>query len=165
MEDSAWLWARGRESTELLPCVFHPVIQKKSQYCSPSRGLQGAKLISFSHWQITHGKSISTHKEREEEKGGLPKFLPWQCDRFIWLRSTAVVYSLMLGLLFKAELFLELEWRPSGPGCRWPHGLARGTSLFYGEGFADPNAILVANSECLLLATWLFLPNPIFSLM
>lgn len=58
------------------------------------------------------------HKEREDEKGGLPKFLPWQPDKFIWLRSTAAARSLLFCLLFEAEMFLELEWSPGG--CSGP---------------------------------------------
>lgn len=29
------------------------------------------------------------HKEREDGKGGLPEFLPWQPDKLVWLHSTA----------------------------------------------------------------------------
>jgi len=108
------------------------------------------------------------HKEREEEKGGLLKFLPWQLDKFVWLRSTATAHSCMFCLLFKIEMLLEPEQRPGGsggPGRKWPHSLARGTSLLQGEGFAEATAVLVANNTCLLLATWLFSANCIFSLM
>lgn len=91
------------------------------------------------------------HKEREDGKGGLPEFLPWQPDKFVWLHSTAAARSCTFCLLLKVETFLEPEWRQggcAGPAHSWPHSLAR------------QRAFLVANGHRLLLAAWLFLPDP-----
>ena len=60
-EGSPQLRARRRKRTELLPCVFQPVIQKKSQYCSPagacrepnSSALVTSKLLMASPFPCT----------------------------------------------------------------------------------------------------------------
>lgn len=46
-ERSARLRERMRKNTELLPCVFHPVIQKKSQYCSPAGACREPNLSAL----------------------------------------------------------------------------------------------------------------------
>lgn len=87
------------------------------------------------------------HKEREDGKGGLSEFLPWQPDKLVWLHSTAAAHSCTFPLLLNVEMILELDWRQGG--CGGPaHSLAW------------ERALLVANGNRLLLAAWLLLPAP-----
>lgn len=75
-----WFWAaergeqctapRKEEKTQLLPCVFHPVIQKKSQYCSPAGACREPNLSALVAHKLLMASPFPRTKKGKEKKEG-----------------------------------------------------------------------------------------------
>lgn len=75
-----WLWAaergerytapRKEEKPQLLPCVFHPVIQKKSQYCSPAGACREPNLSALVARKLLMASPFPRTKKGKEKKEG-----------------------------------------------------------------------------------------------
>lgn len=132
-----------------LPCAFRPVIQKKSQYCSPAGACREPNLSALVAGKLLVASLFPcTKKGKMEKEAFLNSCLGSLTSLF---GSTAQQQLFHAPPVCYLETFLELEWRQGGcggPAHSWSHTLAR------------QRAFLVANGNSLLLAAWLFLQDP-----
>lgn len=132
-----------------LPCAFHPVIQKKSQYCSPAGACREPNLSALVASKLLVASLFpGTKKGKMEKEAFLNSCLGSLTSLFGSTAAAAArscTFCLLLRDIFGAGMETGRVWWSCPQLTAQP---------------ARQRAFLVANGNRLLLAAWLFLPDP-----